>query len=124
MSGTDIFIDTNICIYLLDGDLVLTEMLQDQNVYVSIVTEIELYAYHGNSADSLKILSSFLESVSIININEGVKINTVEIRKSKKLKLPDCIIAASALSYGLPFLTADKAFSRVEAIDLILYEKV
>jgi predicted nucleic acid-binding protein len=45
MNGTEIVIDTNICIYLLSGDAVLAEMLQDQNIYISIITEMELCAY-------------------------------------------------------------------------------
>jgi len=124
MNGTDIFIDTNICIYLLNGDIVLAELLQDQNVYLSIITEIELYAYHGNNALALQILNNFLESVSIINIDQKVKLSTIEIRKKAKLKLPDCIVAASALSYNLPLLTADKDFKRVEFLDLISYENI
>jgi len=123
MNGTDIFIDTNICIYLLDGDLVVAEMLQDQGIYISIITEMELYAYHDSNPNSLKILNSFIETVSIVNIEEKVKLNAIKIRKNTKLKLPDSIIAASALTYKLPLLTADKGLSRVEELDLILYEK-
>ncbi len=124
MNGTDIFIDTNICIYLLDGDTVLAELLQGQNLYLSIITEMELHAYHGNNYSSVQILDAFLQSVSIINIEEKVKINTIEIRKKAKLKLPDSIIAASALTYNLPLITADKGFKRVDHLDLILYENI
>jgi predicted nucleic acid-binding protein len=55
MSGTDIFIDTNICIYLLNGDVVLAELLQDQNIYISIITEMGLCAYHDDNPLSLQI---------------------------------------------------------------------
>jgi hypothetical protein len=122
MNGTDVCIDTNICIYLLNGDAVLAELLQDQHIYLSIITEMELYAYHGDNSSALRILNNFLQSVSVINIDEKVKLSTIEIRKKTKLKLPDSIIAASALTYNLPLITADKAFKRVEFMDLILYE--
>jgi len=85
MNGTDIFIDTNICIYLLDGDAVLAELLQGQNLSISIITEMELYAYHSNNAHSLQILDTFLQSISVINIEERIKIKTIELRKSTKL---------------------------------------
>jgi predicted nucleic acid-binding protein len=124
MNGTDIFLDTNICIYLLDGDYILAELLQDQNIYLSIITEMELYAYHSNNPLGLQILNDFIQSVFIINIEEKVKVNTIEIRKNSKLKLPDSIIAASALTYNLPFITADKSFKKVKDIDLILYENI
>jgi len=124
MNGTDIFIDTNICIYLLNGDVILAELLQGQNLYVSIITEMELYAYHGYSATAIQVLDTFLQSVSIINIEEKVKLKTIEIRKASKLKLPDSIIAASALTYKLPLITADNGFKKVNHLDLILYENL
>ncbi|BAU52519.1 type II toxin-antitoxin system VapC family toxin [Mucilaginibacter gotjawali] len=123
MNGTDLFIDTNICIYLLNGDIVLAELLQGQNLYISIITEMELYAYHGDNASAIQVLDNFLKSISVINIEEKVKINTIEIRKRSKLKLPDSIIAASAISFGLPLITADKGFRKVNHMDLILFEK-
>jgi predicted nucleic acid-binding protein len=122
MNGTDIFIDTNICVYLLNGDTVLAELLQGQNLCLSIITEMELYAYHGNNPLSISILDAFLQSVSIINIEEKVKLNTIKIRKKTKLKLPDSIIAASAITYNLPLITADKDFKRVDHLYLILYQ--
>jgi predicted nucleic acid-binding protein len=124
MSGTDIFIDTNICIYLMGGDTVLAELLEGQNLFISIITEMESYAYHGNNSASLQILDSFLQAVSVINIEERVKTKAISIRKSTKLKLPDCIISASALAYQLPLITADKGFKKVEELDLILYENI
>lgn len=83
---------------------------------------MELSAYHGNTAASLNLLSTFLESVSIIRIEEKVKLKVIELRKTLKLKLPDCIIAASAMAHYLPLITADKAFRKIENLDLILYE--
>ncbi|HWZ16784.1 MAG TPA: type II toxin-antitoxin system VapC family toxin [Mucilaginibacter sp.] len=124
MSGTDIFLDTNICIYLLNGDTILAELLQEQNLYLSVITEIELYSYHSNSALAIQVLNNFFQSVTIINIEEKVKAKTIEIRKNFKLKLPDSIIAASALTYNLPFITADKGFRKIELIDLILYDNI
>lgn len=123
MNGTNIFLDTNICIYLLNGDVILSEILQDQNIYISIITEMELYAYHGNNSSSRKILNSFIESVSIVNIENEIKLNGIKIRKNTKLKLPDSIIAASALTYKMPIISADKGLKKIDNIDLILYEK-
>jgi predicted nucleic acid-binding protein len=124
MNGTEIFVDTNVCIYLLDGNDVLVEMLQGQNLYISIITEMELHAYHGHNSSAIQVLDNFLQSVSIINIEEKVKRYTIEIRKQAKLKLPDSIIAASAISYGMPLITADKSFKKITNLDLILFESI
>jgi predicted nucleic acid-binding protein len=85
---------------------------------------MELHAYHGNNSAALQILKEFLQAVSVINIDEKVKLKTISIRKATKLKLPDSIISASALAYQLPLITADKAFKKVEELDLILYENI
>lgn len=122
MNGTDIFVDTNICIYLLNGDPVLTNMLQDLAVYISIITEIELYSYRGNDEAAIKTLDSFIQSVYVINVDDTIKQKAINIRKTTKLKLPDSIIAGSALTYDLPLLTADKDFQKADNLDLILYK--
>ncbi|GAA4927359.1 PIN domain-containing protein [Mucilaginibacter defluvii] len=92
MSGTDIFIDTNICIYLLNGDATLSELLQDQSISISVITEMELYAYHQNDDSAKAILDDFIRSVYVVNIDEEVKANTIAIRKKYRLKLPDSIL--------------------------------
>lgn len=38
------------------------------------------------------------------------------------MKLPDSIIAATSLVYGLPLISADKGFSKIEELDFILIE--
>lgn len=124
MNGTDIFIDTNICIYLLNGDVKLANLLQDQNIHISFITEIELYAWHGSSIESINILNAFIDSVNVIEVNSDVKKAIIQLRKSYKIKLPDCIIAGSALAKNLPFVTADKGFRKIAEIDLVLYEIV
>ena len=42
MNGDNILIDTNIALYLLNGDRVVAEILDGKNVYVSFITELEL----------------------------------------------------------------------------------
>ena len=122
MNGTDVLIDTNICIYLLAGNTAVAELLQDQSIAISVITEMELFAFQEQSPASIKILDTSIESVTIIDITQNVKVNTINIRRDTKLKLPDAIIAASALSYDLPFISADAGFRRVSALDLFLYQ--
>lgn len=122
MSGTDIFVDTNICIYLLNGDITVANILQNQNIFISFITEIELYAFHGNNNASVKVLNEFINSVTVVNIDNETKLQIIELRKTYRLKLPDCIIAASALVKKTPLLTADKGFQKVKPLDLLLYE--
>lgn len=123
MSGTKVFIDTNICIYLLNGDNDLAELLEDQLIYISVITEMELYSAKSMTDEELEVLNDFIKSVTVVELNALVKQKTIELRKADKLKLPDSIIAASALVTDYPFISADKAFEKIKALDLILYKK-
>jgi predicted nucleic acid-binding protein len=43
----------------------------------------------------------------------------IDIRQKVKLKLPDAIIAASAIVLGLPVVTADKQFEKIPGFSAI-----
>ncbi|MDT3403464.1 putative nucleic acid-binding protein [Mucilaginibacter terrae] len=42
MNGNKLFVDTNICIYLLNDDHVVADLLNGNQIYISFITEIEL----------------------------------------------------------------------------------
>ena len=45
MNGSKLFLDTNIILYLLNGDQTLAELLNGKQLYISVITELELLAY-------------------------------------------------------------------------------
>ena len=122
MSGNKIFIDTNIIVYLLDGDDTLATFLQGQTVYVSFSTQLELLGYQGLSSDEEKKIESFLESCVIIDINPSIKKEVIKLRKRHKIKLPDAIIMGSSFYMDLPILTSDDGFNKVENLEVIYYD--
>jgi len=50
-------------------------------------------------------MHDFINRVTIFNLEDAIKYKTVEIRKVHKIKLPDAIIAATALIYNLILIT-------------------
>jgi len=122
MSGNKLFADTNICIYLLNDDRIVAELLNGYQLYISFITEIELYAYHGNTPSAKKTLDDFIDAVYVVDINLYIKAKTIDIRQVFKLKLPDSIIAASAITEDITFITADKGFKKVTGLDIIFYD--
>lgn len=122
MNGSKLFVDTNICIYLLNNDHVVADLLDGYPIYISFITEIELYAYHSSNPLAKQILDEFIEAVNVVNINSHIKQKTIEVRRNYKLKLPDSIIAASALIENISFITADKGFRKLPELDIVLYE--
>jgi len=47
MNGNKLFLDTNIVLYLLNGDETLAELLNEKQLYISVITELELLAFKG-----------------------------------------------------------------------------
>lgn len=122
MNGTKLFIDTNIVVYLLNGDDTLSSFLQGRTVYVSFITQLELLGYNGLTVQEERDIEEFLSHCIIVDINPGIKREVIRIRKNYKVKLPDSIIMASTLYLDLPVLTADGDFNRVEDLEVIHYE--
>jgi len=123
MNGNSILLDTNIVLYLLNGDKTLIPLLENKQLFVSFITEIELLSYKGIKVKEQAILKEFLSECLIVDINQLIKETTVEIRKKYSLKLPDCIIIATSLYLKIPIISADKEFSKAENADLVLYQK-
>jgi predicted nucleic acid-binding protein len=58
----------------------------------------------------------------VLDLSADVKRETVAIRRSSRLRLPDAIIAASAVVARMPLFSADRGMERVEHLELLLYE--
>lgn len=123
MNGNKLFLDTNIILYLLSGDETLAELLNQKQLYISVITELELLAYKGITAKEEKVIKEFVSQCKVININNNIKLETIRVRKTYKTKLPDSIIIASALYLDLPLITSDVEFKKVEELALVQYER-
>jgi len=124
MNGNKLFLDTNIILYLLNGDETLAEFLNGKQLYISVITELELLAYKGITEQEEKVILDFISQCKIINITNVVKEETIRIRKAYNTKLPDSIIIATALYLDLPLITADIDFKQVDELILIHYENI
>jgi len=124
MSGISLFADTNIIIYILDGNEVLAEFLEGKDVKISFITEIELLSKPGINSSEKKKIKEFISGCTIVDVNEEIKENTIGLRSSYKLKLPDALVAASAQFYNIPLISSDKVFEKVKEIESIIAEVI
>jgi predicted nucleic acid-binding protein len=124
MSGSSLFIDTNIAIYLLAGDETLATMLNKCQVHLSFITELELPGYKHISLKERQKIKGFPSSCFVVDITKPIKEKSIRIRQQHKLKLPGCIIAASALHPELPFISADKDFAKVKPEPRVVREVI
>jgi predicted nucleic acid-binding protein len=122
MNGRSFLVDTNIALYLLGGDVTITNILDNSTIYLSFITQLELLGYSGISSSEQKKVKSFINDCVVVDITEDIKIKTITIRQNYKLKLPDCIIAATAQFLDIPLLTADKDFMKIKNFNITFYE--
>ncbi|WP_420800303.1 PIN domain-containing protein [Myxacorys almedinensis] len=61
-------------------------------------------------------VQQFLSQITVIGIDETVKNYTIALRKKYRLKLPDAMVCASALSTNSVLLSNDTQLSRVTEI--------
>ena len=121
MNGTDFVADTNALIYLLDGNSCMSPFLQSKLAF-SVISEMELLSLSGITATEESNIKSLLLDCKEISLTGEVKEKTIEIRKKYKTKLPDAIVAASAIVNNLPLITADKRFNQIEELQLELFQ--
>jgi predicted nucleic acid-binding protein len=123
MSGNRLFLDTNIILYLLQGDETVSELLNNKQFYLSFITQLELLSFPGLTKKDINIIERLLSECVIIDINSEIKATTINLRQKFKLKLPDCIIAATSLYLDLPLITADDDFKKIDHLNLLFYKK-
>ena len=99
-------IDTNIIIYYLEGEQAAVSFLQANRgkLYISSITWMETLSYQF-SPDEEQLVRAFLQEFRQVEISFPVMELSVEIRRMKRLKLPDAIIASSAIQNDLTLVT-------------------
>jgi predicted nucleic acid-binding protein len=117
----DFFADTNFLIYVHEGNKI-TEPFLKYDFAISFVTEVELLGFKGITKREEIKLKSIINDCFLIEWSSKIKEETISLRKKYSLRLPDSIIAASAVAFEVPLVTADRGFSKIEELDLILLE--
>jgi len=96
-------------------------MLLDTQIVVSVISEMEVQCLKMTD-EALQKVKKLLSQCSIIELNPTIKEGAIEIVKQGKLKLPDAIIASTAMYLELPVFTGDKQFEKLDNCDVILFE--
>lgn len=114
-------IDTNVVIDYLDNRLPLqsSTLLERSLFRISVITRIELLSWPGATPNQTTILQSFVHSCFEYNLDDSIIEKAIDIRKSTRIKLPDAIIAATALANNLLLITRNtKDFEAIDHLRL------
>jgi predicted nucleic acid-binding protein len=119
--GKRYLIDTNIVIDFsenrlpLNAKLFVAEVI-DNEPNISIINKIELLGFSIVTPEIIE----FTDSTNIINLTEDVANQTISLRKKRKIKLPDAIIAATALTHNLTLISRNsKDFDGIDGLEFI-----
>ncbi len=125
MNGSSYLLDTNAVIDLLKGNKEILNCLKSaESIYISIITLLEFYSFINLTSEDKIIFEKFLDRIHIIDLN---KFNTdliekvIEFRTRYRIKLPDAIIAASAIVNKSILISRDKDYDKIPEIKIISF---
>lgn len=86
---------------------------------VSVVTKIEVLGFNASDEHS-KLLVNFMNDALVIGLDNSIVDKSIDIRKNYKTKLPDAIIAATAIVFELVLISRNIAdFKNIEGLKVI-----
>jgi len=118
-------LDTNIVIYYFNGltDDERIDALLIHSFNISIITQMEFLGWSGFLSDEnlYQKAQEFISHANVFDLAQGVVDKTIILRQQHKIKMPDAIIAATALVHGFGIATNNiDDFKRLVAETLII----
>ena len=125
MNGHRYLLDTNAIVTLLQGDSELVALLNNaQWIGISVISQIEFLAFSGLTNSDKQLFTQFLQRVEVVGLDgyhTQIIEQTIQLRLKYRLKLPDAIIAATALEKQACLVTADKELTKVSELTVITW---
>ena len=118
--------DTNTAIYYLQQDFshiggkIIDDIAENTQICISVITEIELYSWKSGAQVDFDIVNLFVDFTLLFELEEEIKFKAANLRRQNRIKLPDAIIAATAIVYDLTLITNNtKDFTAIENLRLL-----
>ncbi len=121
--GTPYLLDTNTIIYFLDSHLpeksldFIESALDDTGSFLSVISKMELLGWQAPAGKPLHQIERFIEDSFVFPLTDSIVDKTIELRKTQKIKLPDAIIAATALVHAYTLMSRnDDDFRKIPGL--------
>ena len=86
---------------------------------ISVITEIEALSWINPDKKKEEIVEEFIQDANVLTISPAIVSQCVTIRRSRKIKTPDAIIAATAIIHNLILITSDNGFKNIQGLQVI-----
>jgi len=91
----------------------------DKTPNISVITEIEALSWIAPDRMYETIIKEFVNDANILPLTKNVVAECVQIRRGRKIKTPDAIIAATAIVNDFTLLTSDSDFNQIPNLKVI-----
>jgi predicted nucleic acid-binding protein len=123
MNGIErVMLDTNAIISLLKGNSAIDSYLSSSDwIATSVISFIEFLSFVNLTPRDKQLFYKLVDRITIIPVSEQNKNwleSIAEIRKISNIKLPDAIIAATAIYNNAVLITNDKGFSKIPLLQI------
>ena len=117
-------LDTNIIIDAVGGCdpamIALEQAVSSEWVGYSAITRIELFGYPDLTSEEERALTGVVGEFDEVAVTREIVDRAIQIRKSIRTKVPDAIIAATALEMNAVLITRNENdFKAIEGLTLI-----
>jgi len=110
MNGTNLVFDTCAVIKLLDQQYDLPTLgidVDEALLLTSVIVRMELLSKRNMAGNEELDIREFLDDLIIVPLDDAIEQKAIEIRRAVAIKLPDCIVAATAIILNAILLTDD-----------------
>ncbi len=91
----------------------------DQTPNISVITQIEALSWRNPDKSKEAIVQVFIDDANIFELSPDVVAQCIKIRRSRKVKTPDAIIAATAIVHTFTLITSDSDFKNIKGLQVI-----
>lgn len=91
----------------------------DQTPIISVITEIEALSWISSDKAKEQIVKDFIQDATVLALTPAIVSQCISIRRSRKIKTPDAIIAATAIVHNLTIITSDSDFKNITGLKVV-----
>ena len=122
MNGIEWLLDTNFILGLLKSSPETLAMIGDRQIDArrcgySAITRMKLLGFPGLTQQEEQLISEKLACLVYLPLTQQIEDEAIHLRRNHRVKLPDAIIAASALVFGAEIVMHDKALHGIVAAE-------
>ena len=99
--------------------IIFLSQVIDKVPNISVITKIEALSWRSPDIAKENIVRLFVDNSNIIALSDIIVDKCIEIRRIKKIKTPDAIIAATAIVHHLTLITSDAGFNNIRHLQIL-----